>query len=79
MNAFTKMRILMQLANLFMKGDINMKNWKTTLTGILAAAGQILGFFGVPAEVGNAISVIGLFLLGLFAKDSNVTGGTVNQ
>lgn len=56
-----------------------MKNWKTTLSGILAAAGQITPLFGVPAPVGQAISVLGLFLIGLFAKDSNVTGGTVRQ
>ena len=56
-----------------------MKSWKTTLSGVLGAAGQILPFFGVPAEVGQAISVVGLFLVGLFAKDSNVTGGSVVQ
>lgn len=56
-----------------------MKNWKTTLSGILAGAGQILGIFGVPQPVGDAISVLGLFLIGLFAKDSNVTGGKVVQ
>jgi len=56
-----------------------MKNWKTTAAGLFGAAGQVLPFFGVPAEVGQAISVIGLFLIGLFAKDSNVTGGTVSQ
>ena len=56
-----------------------MKNWKTTLSGILAGGGQILSFFGIPEPVGNAISVIGLFLIGHFAKDKNVTGGTVIQ
>ena len=56
-----------------------MKNWKTTVAGLLAAVGQILSIFGVPVEVGSAVSVIGLFILGLVSKDSNVTGGTVNQ
>ncbi|OPY07239.1 MAG: hypothetical protein A4E68_01921 [Syntrophaceae bacterium PtaB.Bin095] len=56
-----------------------MINWKTTLSGLLAAAGQILPIFSVPAEVGQAVSTIALFLIGLFAKDSNVTGGTVRQ
>jgi hypothetical protein len=56
-----------------------MKNWKTTLSGILSASGQLLPFFGIPADVGHAISVVGLFLMGLFAKDSNVTGGSVAQ
>ncbi|MBW7956543.1 MAG: hypothetical protein H3C68_01505 [Deltaproteobacteria bacterium] len=56
-----------------------MKNWKTTLSGVLAGAGQFLPFFGVPVEVGHAVSTLGLFLIGLFAKDMNVTGGKVLQ
>ena len=56
-----------------------MENWKTTASGVAAAVGQILPLFGIPAEVGMAISSIALFLIGLFAKDSNVTGGTVRQ
>lgn len=79
MNAFTKIKIVTQLTTLFLKGDIDMKNWKTTVSGLLAAAGQILSIFGVPVEVGQAVSVVGLFLVGLFAKDSNVTGGTKVQ
>ena len=79
MNTFTKLKIIAGLTSIFLKGDIDMKNWKTTVTGLLAASGQILSLFGVPAEVGSAVSVIGLFLLGLFAKDGNVTGGTVSQ
>lgn len=51
-----------------------MKNYRTTLTGIFAALGQVLPFFGVPAEVGHALSTIGLFLMGWFAKDHKVTG-----
>jgi hypothetical protein len=56
-----------------------MKNWKTTLAGILSAAGQVLPFLGVPPEVGTAVSTVGLFLIGLLAKDHNVTGGSVSQ
>lgn len=51
-----------------------MKNWRTTLSGALSAAGMIFPVFGLPVELGQAVSVIGLFLVGLFAKDSNVTG-----
>ena len=51
-----------------------MKNYKTTLSGILAAGGQVLPLFGVPPAVGTAITTVALFLLGLFAKDLNVTG-----
>ena len=56
-----------------------MKNWKTTCGGILGAAGTFCPYFGVPAEVGAAIATLGIFLMGLFGKDSNVTGGTVKQ
>jgi len=56
-----------------------MKNWKTSLAGVIAAMGPILLAIGVPQEVGAAITTIGLFLLGLFAKDRNVTGGTIQQ
>jgi hypothetical protein len=59
--------------------EATMKNWKTTASGVLAAIGQVLPYFGFPQEVSQAVSVIGLFLIGLFAKDSNVTGGTVVQ
>lgn len=55
------------------------KSWKTTLFGLCAALGQILPALGVPVDVANAFSVVALFLLGLFAKDSNVTGGTVQK
>ena len=56
-----------------------MKNYKTTIAGIIAALGPILLAVGIPTEVATAITTIGLFLLGLFAKDNNVTGGTVQQ
>ena len=56
-----------------------MKSWKTTLSGVIAALGPILLAVGIPTEVATAITTIGLFLLGFFAKDNNVTGGTVQQ
>ena len=63
------------------KGVNGLKNWKTTVSGILSALPQLLPLLGfpIPAEVANSISALGLFLIGLFAKDSNVTGGTVSQ
>lgn len=56
-----------------------MKNWKTTVSGVLSAAGMIFPALGLPAELGQAVTVIGLFLIGIFAKDANVTGGSVQQ
>jgi len=56
-----------------------MKNWKTSLSGLIGALGVIFPMIGLPADLGNAVSVIGIALMGYFSKDSNVTGGTVAQ
>lgn len=61
-----------------------MKNWKTTAAGaaaILTAGGHLInalvnGDFSTIATDGPVI-IAGL--IGLLAKDSNVTGGTVRQ
>jgi hypothetical protein len=57
------------------------KNWKTTLFGGLTAAGMGLSQTEDPIlkVVGQILTVLGPVLLGIFAKDSNVTGGTVPQ
>ncbi len=49
-----------------------MKNWKTTLGGILAAAGQYLinSESGWLSIVGQVLSGVGLLLLGAAAQDS---------
>lgn len=64
-----------------------MKNWKTTLAGLLAGlpvlgdalytayqAGAFTGKTGIQLVTG-----IGMVLFGVWAKDHNVTGGTVVQ
>lgn len=56
-----------------------MKNWKTTLAGLFAGFGTIGPMFGLKPEISAAISTIGVTLMGIFSKDSNVTGGTVAQ
>ncbi len=56
-----------------------MKNWKTTISGLLAALGLLFPIIGLPAELGQAISVIGVAIMGIVSKDNNVTGGTVKQ
>jgi len=58
-----------------------MKNWKTTLAGAVPAVGYAVI---AAVQAGNInykdlLIVAGLALLGYFAKDKNVTGGTVNQ
>ncbi len=59
-----------------------MKSWKTTVMGILAILGAVIGI-GTAYLQGQTIdytSVIGSVMAGIgliAAKDSNVTGGTV--
>lgn len=61
-----------------------MKNWKTTLFGVLGGLATLFGphLSGQPGPaftLGNVGSAAALILLGLVAKDANVTGGTVAQ
>jgi hypothetical protein len=58
-----------------------MKNWKSTLFGGITAAGIGLAQHGegTLSAIGQVMAVVGPILLGLFAKDANVTGGTVQQ
>ena len=53
-----------------------MKNWKTTLGGILAAIGLFLSNSENPTLklIGQVIAPFGAFLMGAVAKDNNVTG-----
>lgn len=61
-----------------------MKNWKTTLAGsaaLLTALGSLLthAAAGDYSTIGTDGAVILASLIGIFAKDANVTGGTVRQ
>lgn len=53
------------------------KNWKTTLAGAAAIVAGISLVVNGQMEAGVASIVTGIGLL--FAKDNNVTGGTVKQ
>ena len=59
-----------------------MKNWKTTLSGVLGFVPTILHFVFpkvVTTEVALALTSV-LTSIGLInSKDSNVTGGTIQQ
>jgi hypothetical protein len=61
------------------------KNWKTTLFGFIGGLPmvgiQVLNAFGQGQTVDFKQLGLGLgvMLLGAFAKDSNVTGGTTQQ
>ena len=59
-----------------------MKNWKTTVAGLLAALPQLLlalGIFPANSPIANLISAASLVVMGLVAKDHNVTGGDTPQ
>jgi hypothetical protein len=56
-----------------------MKNWKTTLSGLVTAGAlfaKVKWNIDIPTE---GIVAVGLFLIGYFSKDHNVTGGNVEQ
>lgn len=64
-----------------------MKNWKTTLSGLLVglpvAINALLDAYTAGAFTGKSggqlVAAIGIILLGLYSKDKNVTGGTTAQ
>lgn len=56
-----------------------MKSWKTTLAGAIAAVGAYLvaNETGAAHTVGQVMVGLGPFLVGLFARDNNVTSEQV--
>lgn len=65
-----------------------MKNWKTTLLGILAGVALTFGSAAqarandpkaAPITIGNVLPGLAVAVLGALAKDSDVTGGTRQQ
>jgi hypothetical protein len=57
-----------------------MKNWKTTLIGLLTGGGYLfLQALSSGVKLRDALLATGIVVLGAVAKDSNVTGGTVKQ
>ena len=46
-----------------------MGNWKTTVGGGLGILGVVLPHFGISIELANALSVVGLAVMGWFARD----------
>ena len=53
-----------------------MKNWKTTLIGLITSALTLYAQGISPKSIAVAS---GIALLGIVAKDNNVTGGSVKQ
>lgn len=60
-------------------------NYKTTLTGLITAILNLIVFFGLnitPEQtmiIISSLTTIGLFVVSIFAKDKDVTGGTKQQ
>jgi putative effector of murein hydrolase len=81
MNFFDKIKLANLLRQLYERRDFIMKNWKTTLSGIITASGVGMIQSDDPTVqlIGKLLAVIGPVLFGFFAKDNNVTGGTVAQ
>lgn len=55
-----------------------MKNWMTSLGGIMMAIGTSLNQSddATMKLIGGVMAAVGALLLGIAAKDFNVTGGT---
>lgn len=53
-----------------------MKDWKTTITGVVTGVVLLLGAFGfhIPQDVQAGIVSIGIFAIGYFAKDATKEG-----
>ena len=58
-----------------------MKSWKTTLFGAITACGMGLSQIDDPIlkTIGQILAIVGPALMGIFTKDADVTGGTVQQ
>jgi TRAP-type C4-dicarboxylate transport system permease large subunit len=52
------------------------KSWKTTLTALISGGVWLAGQYGIviTPEQSNAVLVVGLLIIGFFAKDSDVSG-----
>ena len=55
------------------------KNWKTTLSGIASIIGGVALFVNHPDQIEAAFAAVSLGFGLIFAKDNNVTGGSVPQ
>ncbi len=57
-----------------------LKNWLTSLFGTVAGVPQIVeGLTSVPKNWTLVITGLATLILGLAAKQANITGGTVKQ
>ena len=71
--------LIRKVSNLVM--GVTMVNWKTSVGALITLLAGFLPVVGVTIspEVQAALMSVGGFIVGLFAKDHNVTGGTTRQ
>jgi hypothetical protein len=85
MSIFGDIELIVRLKKVFnLFKEVSMgKNWKTTLFGFLAVLPQawqvIQPSLSMPQPLANVITAIMGAVAFYFAKDRNVTGGTVKQ
>lgn len=74
-----KLRLLYLFNKLFK--EVTLKNWKTTVSGILGLIGAGLVQMTDPIfhSIGTVLVAVGSLFTALFAKDSDVTGGSRPQ
>ena len=73
---FKELKIYFTLKKYIPKGGFTMKNWRTSLAGIIAALSTILPQFGVSQELAQAIQVVAMAAWAILSKDASVTGTT---
>lgn len=78
LNLIEKLKLLFYLNKVWtqIKEVKTVKNYKTTISGLVATLGLLLKLFKVdlPEEVSTALITVGIFLVAFFAKDSSVSG-----
>lgn len=78
MSIISKLKLLLLLNKQWkrVKGGIKMRNWKTTIGAIVTLLAGVLPYIGVELspEVQAAMVTLGIFIIGIFAKDNSVSG-----
>lgn len=81
MNIFEEIKLLLQLNKIFkmLKEVMKMKNYKTTLIGLIGAIASVLYplISTGTVDIETIFRAVVLAALGFFAKDFNITGDKI--